>query len=125
MEGTSDTASGGVPRNANGAKAIGGLLALVAVIAGVYAMVEPMGQRLDFIRDHVKLHDTLHAHSGAVADLAKITVQFTEVETQFHAMEVVVGLHVESLRRRLDEAKRRCEELEQRLRTLEIVRGVQ
>jgi len=37
-------------RNANGAaKVIGGLLALLAMISGVYAMVQPMSQNIDFM----------------------------------------------------------------------------
>ena len=34
-------------------KAFGGVIAIVAIIAGVYAMVEPMGTRMDVISNTV------------------------------------------------------------------------
>lgn len=40
--------------NENGStKAFGGVLALVALIAGVYAMVQPMNQRIDFLERQI------------------------------------------------------------------------
>jgi hypothetical protein len=101
--------------NNTGAKAFGGVVAIVAVILGVYAMTEPMGQRMDFLRDrmdvHLKLHssasvledlaaikvkleqlekhENMHAHSGAVEDLAAIKEKFIEVETQFRGLREV------------------------------------
>jgi len=38
---------------AGNAKAFGGIIAIVAVVAGVYAMVEPMNQRIDFLNDQI------------------------------------------------------------------------
>ncbi len=72
----------------NGAKAFGGVLAIVAIIAGVYAMVEPMGQRMDFFDDRI-----LAVHESMAVDdvreradrneFARVSERFKEVETQF------------------------------------------
>jgi len=35
--------------NGEGMKAFGGVVAIVAVVAGIYAMVEPMNQRIDYL----------------------------------------------------------------------------
>jgi retron-type reverse transcriptase len=34
-------------------KALGGVFAIVALIAGIYAMVEPMNQRIDFLTNEL------------------------------------------------------------------------
>lgn len=75
-----------IPAGGNGAKAFAGVIALVAVIAGVYAMVEPMGQKIEFVNRDVRDHARLDQHVGAAKELAGIGERFKEVETQFVAM---------------------------------------
>lgn len=76
----------------NGARAFGGVIALVAIIAGVYAMtrleVEPMGQRIDFlseqllsIRKDMALDDARERTDRDA--FARVSERFKEVETQF------------------------------------------
>ena len=38
------------PQNSNGLKAVTGILALFAVVGGVYATVEPMTQKIDMLQ---------------------------------------------------------------------------
>ncbi|HUS50516.1 MAG TPA: hypothetical protein VMZ91_10150, partial [Candidatus Paceibacterota bacterium] len=44
--------SNGNSSNGN-AKAFGGVIAIIAVIAGVYAMIEPQQQRIDYLTDEI------------------------------------------------------------------------
>ncbi len=75
----------------NGGKAITGIIALVALIAGVYAMVEPMGQRIDFLQTEINtiraaMNDDNQREKEDVQIRASMGEKFTEVETQFRAM---------------------------------------
>lgn len=91
------------------------LASLLAIIAGVYAMVEPMGQRIDFVNEQVKAHSGLHAHEGGVGDLAKIVERFSEVETQFRGLRELTGLQFELLRADVEHLKIRREDHELRV----------
>ncbi len=94
--------------NSNGYKAIIGGLTLFGVLGGVFAMVSPMGQRIDFIErivggieDNVLRHDNKPQHQGAAEDLAKMSERFKEVETQFKALRDISQLEGAKLERRI------------------------
>lgn len=91
----------------NGSRAFGGVVALVAVIAGVYAMVEPMSQRIDFTGERIGEHAGQHAHEGAVRDIARFTERFNEVETQFKAQRETTVKTEERTNARLDKLEGR------------------
>lgn len=96
-------------RNNSSAKAFGGVLAIVAIIAGLYAMVEPMGQRIDFQTEHLHtMQRNLETHAaennhpwGVVAEIAKVQEKFVEVETQFRGMRDLGLLSDEQTKARL------------------------
>lgn len=69
--------------NGNGYKAIGGILALFAIVSGVFAIVEPMNQKIDFIREEARAHGQLEGHTRLLEDQARAAERFKEVETQF------------------------------------------
>jgi len=84
-----------IPQEKNGSnntRAFGGVVALVAIIAGVYAMIEPMTQRIDFMERHLDVMsermDTDDQRERE--DNSRVSImgqKFTEVETQFSDME--------------------------------------
>ncbi len=77
--------------NGTGTRAFGGVVALLAIVAGVYAMVEPMSQRIEFqnrqidtMREDLQRHASLNNHPwGVVAEIATLEESLREVETQF------------------------------------------
>ena len=83
--------------NGNGStKAFAGVIGLMLVIAGVYAMIEPMNQRIDFLERQITSLKNSHAnkedehsitHRDFVATLSSTTERFAEVETQFDDIE--------------------------------------
>ena len=83
----------------NGMKGAAGILAIVAVIAGVFAMVEPMGQRIDFLEAQLsefrtelsaaRQSDSTHQRATD-REIASIGEKFSEVETQFGALDARV-----------------------------------
>ena len=79
--------------NSNGnTKAFGGVLAIIAIIAGIYAMVEPMNQRIDFLERQLNsaAEKMTRDDERERIDMATISVmseRFAEVETQFDDME--------------------------------------
>ena len=78
--------------NSSGMKAFGAVTVVVAVIAGVYAMTEPMGQRLDFLQAELPSVRAAMALDDAreIGDTERrgaLVEKFTEVETQFKGME--------------------------------------
>jgi len=89
------------PTSSNGLKSAGSVVAIVAVITGIaglcFAMIEPMGQRIDFTERTVDKHLELLAHHGAVHDLARINEVFAEIETQFEGLREVLETRVEHL----------------------------
>ena len=83
--------------NGSGAKAFGGIVALVAVIAGVYAMVEPQSQRMDFlssqllaIEKHMALDDKREREDQG--QFSATAERFKEVETQFTALQHLMAV---------------------------------
>jgi len=86
----------------NGAKAFGGVLALVAIIAGVYAMVEPMGQRIDFLNTQLgRLERRINQDEFALQTdrslIASMSERFKEVETQFSALRELMVVEFKRL----------------------------
>lgn len=88
----------------NGLKAFGGVAAIAAVILGVYAMVEPMNQRIDYVKSELTglqqqlaEHSRTDAHSGTRADLARIHTKFAEVETQFKGLREITASRLDRL----------------------------
>ena len=76
------------PSNSNGPKAFAGVVLIGAVIAGVYAMVEPMSQRIDFLERQLgraiaamERDDEREASDRNI--LAAFQERFREIETQF------------------------------------------
>lgn len=77
--------------NNDGAKAFGGVVALIAVIAGVYAMVEPMAQRIDFLERQLaeattKLEASDTRGCDITAAVSTLKEKFLAVEAQFGAL---------------------------------------
>jgi uncharacterized protein HemX len=93
--------------NNSSAKAFGGIIALVALILGVYAMVEPMNQRIDFLERQI---DTLEANMRLddlrerkdESRLSAMGEKFMEVETQFSALRELATTSHENIEDRLD-----------------------
>jgi hypothetical protein len=89
----------------NGNKtAITVVVGLLAVIAGVYSMVEPMGQRIDFLerelersRTQLAAHAAITGHVAMVQRHAEAGERFKEVETQFSGLREVVGVRLDRL----------------------------
>jgi len=100
------------PTNNTAPKALAGVVAIVAVIAGVYAMVEPMGQRIDFTTVQItRLENSLQR--SVIADtnhqrltdtnLAELREKFKEVETQFQGLREVLAIELKHIDKSLAE----------------------
>lgn len=94
--------------NRNGTiKVVGIVVAVLVGIAGLcFAMIEPMAQRISFIESNSANHLLLHAHPGAIHDLATINEKFTEIETQFRELRIlrqsqliIINTEIEHLRK--------------------------
>lgn len=91
----------------NGTKALSVAVLVIAIIAGVYAMVEPMQQRIDFLERQVlrsenllQKHADVKIHPGASEEVAAMRERFKEVETQFKGLREVLQLQIEDMSRR-------------------------
>jgi len=76
-------------------KAFAGVISLLLVIAGVYAMMKPMNQNLDYMRDDIKeLKVKMNADDARErsdqAEIAKVGEKFIEVETQFRGLKEIM-----------------------------------
>lgn len=85
--------------NSNGMKAFSAVIAVVAVIAGVYAMTEPMGQRIDFLERQLAGQTAAMAIDDVREQqnrdrTTSMLERFKEVETQFVGLRRVHGLDV-------------------------------
>ena len=74
------------------AKAFGGVLAILAVVAGIYAIFEPMSQSIkDVDAKVIKLEESMtkddERERKDTATMALLSEKFTEVETQFDDIE--------------------------------------
>lgn len=68
-------------QSGNGPKALVFIISIIAVIAGIYSMVEPMQQRIDFLERQVAHQDV--QINALRADQATMQQRFKEIETQF------------------------------------------
>ena len=123
--------------NGSATKAFGGVFAILALIAGVYAMIEPQGQRMDFLeRQIVDMRTEMHKDDAREqqdqSQLSSIEERFKEVETQFEGLREVTNVrlnhlkdHAEAMRERMhgyvDGAIVKEARVEERVRALERV----
>ena len=119
--------------NSNGMKAFGGVLALVAILAGMKAFVNPVNQRVDFVGEQMaQLGNNLdilnrrdREHQVETdAGLAAIREKFAEIETQFDWLREVKKTELRDLSRRIEalealKSDAAHAEFEQRIRRLE------
>ncbi len=125
-----DTPGDKIPRNSNGMWAV--VAVFFAIIAGVYAMVEPMSQRIDFlqeqlasVRQELRDHGLLPSHTGAAAEASSMRVQFSEVETQFRGMGDLFNARLEALEQRVEDQERDGNPRhDERIRSLELANGI-
>jgi len=80
-------------------RAVAGIIGLLLVVAGVYAMVEPMSQRIDFLerevqrsRTELNSHEAVTGHTGLIQQKAVAKVRFKEIETQFKSLRDIVNI---------------------------------
>ena len=76
-------------------KAFAGVISLLLVIAGVYAMMKPMNQNLDYMRGDIKeLKIKMNADDNRErtdqAEIASMGEKFIEVETQFRGLKEIM-----------------------------------
>ncbi len=97
-----------VTTGSNGAKAFAGVITVVAVIAGLFAMVRPMGQRIDALgsqveslREELHMHNASEGHPLVLQKHAEASERFKEVETQFRGMRELVSMEQSHTSRRL------------------------
>jgi len=74
------------------AKAFGGVVAIVAVVAGVYAMVEPMNQKIDFLNAQIvcmreEMTEDNNRERDNARQFAQLGTQFIEIETRVADVE--------------------------------------
>ncbi len=89
----------------NGLKSNGNtILAIAVVVASIYALVGPVGQEVEFLkesfrneRDESHAHFTSGAHSGAQEKLGRLSEQFKEVEAQLKGLCIATRIRLESL----------------------------
>ena len=119
--------------NSNGMKAFGGVLALVAILAGMKAFVNPVNQRVDFVGEQMSqlgnnldvLNRRDREHQVETdAGLAAIREKFAEIETQFDWLREVKKTELRDLSRRIEalealKSDAAHAEFEQRIRRLE------
>ena len=103
----------------------GSIMLVVAVIAGVYAMIQPMGQRIDFLQTELATINTSinkdnDRERTDAAELSKIREMFTEVETRFEGLRREHELDINQIK----EAKANQEEMINQLTTLGRCRAV-
>ena len=90
------------------AKAFGGVLVLLALIAGVYAMIEPMTQRIDFLerqmqsqKDELEAHKSKDDHPHALSLHSEAAEKFRRVESEFRAIKELFNMNYGSHENRL------------------------
>jgi len=106
--------------NGNGGKTAFVILAsLIAIIAGVYAMVEPMGQRIDFLERtvtnaiaHIDKHAERDGHTTALERHAAARERFEKMDAH------IVGLR-ELIKLRISRVDKDLERIRERIKTLE------
>lgn len=87
-------------KNNNSSRMVGPILGMIAIIGGVYALVNYrfaslIDQNRD-LRGELRRHAEENNHPwGVMAEIAKVGVQFTEVETQFAEAEKYNNLRMQ------------------------------
>jgi len=57
--------------------------AVVIIIVGLYATVQPMSQRIDFLERQLETHENLAMHAGTEQRVMEMSVMSKEVSTKF------------------------------------------
>lgn len=119
------SASCETPKSMNGgARAFGGVIAVVALISGVAAVILPMGERIsslerqftaamrslhdehaatfDRVEEQISDHKGLYAHPEGGNDIGRIQEKFAEVEAQFRGAKELSLQIQKTNERRLD-----------------------
>ncbi len=123
-------------RNNGATAAVGAVLGLLALIAGVYAMVQPMNQRIDFVDQQMEKleirlvkslerHIETASHPQAARDLATMSERFKEVETQFRSLREVQLTKFQELNRRVTKSETDGNPRhDERIKNLERINGI-
>ena len=70
-----------IASNGNGLmKSLG---AVVVIVVGLYATVQPMSQRIDFLERQLETHENLVMHAGTEQRVTEMSVMSKEVATKF------------------------------------------
>jgi len=87
--------------NTDGAKAVGTIMSIAAVVAAMAAIMAPMNQRINQqsalivqLQDRMAVDDERERQDAA--DIATISQKFTEVNTQLHAVREVSAIRAGS-----------------------------
>ena len=102
--------------NSNGSstKAFAGVFALLLVISGVYSMMKPMNQNLDYmdkaierLRIEFKVHENVLGHTGQVQQEASSQARFEEIKTQFCNLKEIMEIRDTSQTKEIDKLEAR------------------
>jgi len=76
---------GAKAENNNNTKAFGGVLVILAVVAGMYAIIQPMNQQMGYLKDEINLVKARLAGHQDVASIrdSKITADLSAVKEKF------------------------------------------
>jgi SMC interacting uncharacterized protein involved in chromosome segregation len=92
-----------------GPKAFGAVVAILAVIGGMAAIIMPMNQSIQSLRDQIKedrvaleSHAQIKGHPGIMAEVAALGQRFAETETQFKWQKEVFENEKADVHRRID-----------------------
>ena len=90
-------------------KAFAGVISLLLVIAGVYAMMKPMNQTLNYmqkdierLRIEIKDHSYVAGHIGQIQQESSSNARFEEIKTQFINLREVMGIQDKSQTKKID-----------------------
>ena len=83
----------------NSTRAFAGVIGLLLVISGVYSMIEPMNQRIDFLereisrtKTEVSDHEKTIGHTGLIQQQSITKERFKEIETQFGSLKEIMEI---------------------------------
>jgi len=102
-----ETKANGNGNGGSSTKAFAGVISLLLVIAGVYAMMKPMNQNLDYMRDDIKelkikmSTDDVRERKDQ-SDIATMGEKFIEVETQFRGLKEIMRIKDEQQSKEID-----------------------
>ena len=116
----------------NNAKAFGGIIAIVAVIAGVYAMIEPQQQRIDYLIQQVtvmqeeqknQISESRKEDSRSLQDRASLREIDQGIKGDLRSLQEIEEMrynHLESSFNVMNEKREECRvETERRLSDIE------